>query len=109
MAATFVSKWLRGDFRKPWDQPDKTDKTNSVSSVSPILDNAETFIDIDDAATWPPYVRRIEAIARQQFGHEAARRQVIAEIAFLNGEGREDGWVVVDSRVGVGKDDWQTR
>lgn len=109
MAATFVSKWLSGDFRKLWNQTDETDKTNSVSSDSSILDHSINFIDLNDPTTWPPYVRRIEAIARQQFGHEAAHRQVLAETAFLNGEGREDGWVVADSRVGVGKDGWQTR
>ena len=109
MAAAFESKWLSVDFRKPRNSADNTDKIDSVSSVSSILDHAENSIDIDDPNTWPPYVRRIEAIARQQFGREAARRQVVAEIAFLNGEGREDGWVAVDTRIVGGEDDQQAR
>ena len=69
-------------------------------------------VDADDPSTWPPYVRRIETTAREHFGDEAARRQVAAEIAFLKGRARTEGWIVVNSNTkhsnnlgGEGEDD----
>ena len=56
-------------------------------------------VDADDPSTWPPYVRRIEATAREHFGDDAARRQVCAEIAFLNGCAQTEGWIVVTSNA----------
>jgi len=55
-------------------------------------------VDANDPSTWPPYVRRIEATTREHFGNEAARRQVAAEIAFLNGNLLDEGWTLLTDR-----------
>ena len=52
-------------------------------------------VDANDPSTWPAYVRRIEATTREHFGDEAARRQVVAEIVFLNTRARAEDWIVV--------------
>jgi hypothetical protein len=56
-------------------------------------------IDPEDRDTWPEYLRRLERISREQFGEEAAQRQVQAEMAFLaTAEAR--GWTVVPDGLG---------
>ena len=49
----------------------------------------------DDPLTWPPYLCRIEATAREHVGEEAARRQVAAEIAFLEWCANDESWIIL--------------
>ena len=78
---------------------DRTDKTGFVSSVSSIPSHFEKtrgLIDPHDRSTWPAYLVRLERLSLEQFGPEAAARQVRAELAFLaNAEAA--GWMVLTS------------
>ena len=101
MAEIFASKWLDFDSQGAKCGTDKTDKINSVSSVSSLPSPSRNHfsVDSDDPTTWPEYVRWIGATTREHFGDKAARRQVAAEIAFLNWRARAEGWVIVDMKA----------
>jgi hypothetical protein len=53
----------------------------------------------DDRRTWPAYLHRLERLSREQFGEEAAERQVQAEMAFL-ATAEPRGWTVLPDGLG---------
>jgi hypothetical protein len=112
---TFKSKWM--DWT-PENSPEmgkdgtpKTCKTGSAGFAGSIPDRSGKIqpttpaaalvptIDPSDRSTWPPYLLQLERISREQFGEEAARRQVAAEFAWLRTAPAE-GWRILAPPIG---------